>query len=74
MDYTNVSEGFLDKKIFVTNKNLFFSNDPNTSQIENIRIERVTIQKFFKKNLLGLSINPEIMIKQSATPTTQIKY
>lgn len=74
MNYTNVSEGYLDKKIFITNKNLFFSNDINTSQTENLRVEKVTIQTFSKKNLIGLNLGSEVMIKANNTETVKIKY
>lgn len=74
MNYTNVSEGYLDKKIFITNKNLFFSNDINTSQTENLRVERVTIQTFSKKNLIGFNLGSEVMIKANNTETVKIKY
>lgn len=74
MYYTNISEGFLDKKLFVTNKNLFFSNGSDISQFNNTRIERVIIQTFSRKIFIGLNTNPEVMIKQNDTPITKIKY
>lgn len=74
MNYENISEGFLDKKLFITATNLFYSNDIYVDQSENLRVEKTTLRRFSKKNLIGLTTNPEVFFKSNSTETIQIKY
>lgn len=74
MNYSNMLESFLDKKLFITNTNLFFSNNIDTNVIENLRTEKVTIMGFSRKNLVGLNFNPEVILKSNNVDIIKIKY